>query len=147
MSLVAHIRLGQRAIEAFAHKHELADFSMNDDGEAVLDFAGVETLLYVDAQEPALHCSAPLRTDAEESENFETLLEAALSLNMFPDKLNDARYAYSRDLQTFVLCKRIDLVNLPNSELDEPLSDFLEALDFGTQVLVPQNTSVSEEKT
>ena len=146
MSLVAHIQLGQQAIAAFAHKHEIAGFSMNDDGETVLDFAGIETLLYVDAQEPALHCSAPLRADADDAENFETLLETALVLNMFPDKLNDARYAYSRDLRTFVLCKRIDLVNLPNSELDEPLSDFLEALDFGTQVLVSQNTSVSGEK-
>ena len=146
MNPSAHIQLGQQVIGAFAHKHGLADFSMNDEGEAVLDFAGIESLLYMDSQAPALHFTAPLRIGAEEEADFKTLLEVALELNMFPDKLKDARYAYSRDLRVFVLCKRIDLVSLPNGELDEPLAAFLEALDFGVQVLAPKDIGVSGEK-
>lgn len=146
MSSSAHIQRGQQVIDAFAHKHGLADFSMNDEGEAVLDFSGIESLLYVDPHVPALHFTAPLRADVVEEPGFEALLEVALELNMFPDKFDDARYAYSRDLRTFVLCKRIDLENLPNGELDEPLAAFLEALDFGVQVLAPKDTDVSGKK-
>ncbi len=146
MSPSTHIQLGQRVIAAFAYKHNIADFSMSDEGEAVLDIAGIESLLYMDPQAPVLHCSAPVRAGADEEPDFETLLEAALELNMFPNKLNDARYAYSRDMQAFVLCKRIDLEILPNGELDESLATFLEALDFGVQVLAPRDTGVSGEK-
>ena len=146
MNSSTHIQLGQRVIAAFAHKHDIADFSMSDEGEAVLDVADIESLLHMDPQAPVLHCSAPVRAGAEEEPDFESLLEVALELNMFPDKLNDARYAYSRDLEAFILCKRIGLENLPGGELDEPLFTFLEALDFGAQVLAARDTSPSGEK-
>ncbi|MCG8531429.1 MAG: type III secretion system chaperone [Desulfovibrionales bacterium] len=129
-----NIALAKQQVGKFAQKHGLSGFEMSDEGEAVLDLDGVEIFFYADLEVPALHITAPLMTISDEDKEFESHLEAAMELNLFPEKFDDARFAYVRDMGTFVLCKRISLLSLPEGALDVPLGLFFEALQTGLGV-------------
>jgi len=137
-----HLEKAQELVGKLAQKLGLSDVFFNDDGEVLLDYSGTEVFIYIDETQPVLHVTAPVGTAVDDDKKLESMMEAALKLNMFPDKLHDTRFAFARDVGTFVLCKRIDLNVLPENELDVPLGDFLEMLREGQDLLMPKETSV-----
>lgn len=125
-----HLEQARQAFASLTQKLGLTDVVMTEQGEATLDFVGHEVLLLADLERPLLRVQARVCSLEREAPAFAAVLAKLLEANAFADKLADAWFAYSRELEAVLLLKQ---VQLDGSPLDAAMDDFLRVYEGALQ--------------